>query len=77
VDVFHPGSTFWTRSFSTPTVLQAALVTYFLRKPLVVTLRGSELRHRQFRLRRFWVRCSICRAARAIAVSENLKEIRP
>jgi teichuronic acid biosynthesis glycosyltransferase TuaC len=60
--------------FVHPDGVAAALAAGVFRKRFVVTARGSELRHRQFRLRRFWMAWAIRRAARVIAVSENLRQ---
>lgn len=60
--------------FLHPDGVATALAARFLRKPFIVTVRGSELLHRRFRMRRFWMRWAIRRASRVIAVSENLKE---
>ena len=60
--------------FLHPDGVATALAAGFLNKPFMVTVRGCELRHRQFRMRRFWMRWAIRRAARVIAVSDNLKE---
>ena len=60
--------------FVHPDGVAAALAAWVFRKRFVVTARGSELRHRQFRLRRFWMGWAVRRAARVIAVSDNLRE---
>lgn len=60
--------------FVHPDGVAAALAAWVFRKRFVVTARGSELLHRQFRLRRFWMAWAVRRAARVIAVSENLRE---
>ena len=60
--------------FVHPDGVAAALAAWLFRKPFIVTARGSELRHRQFRLRRFWMAWALRRAARVIAVSDSLRE---
>jgi glycosyltransferase involved in cell wall biosynthesis len=60
--------------FVHPDGVAAALAAWVFGKRFVVTARGSELSHRRFRLRRFWMAWAIRRASRVIAVAENLRE---
>ncbi len=60
--------------FVHPDGVAAALAAWVFRKPFVVTARGSELLHRQFRLRKFWMAWAVRRAGRVIAVSDSLRE---
>src|ERR1700730_14090794 len=41
--------------FVHPDGIAAALAAWTLRKPFIVTARGSEIRHEQFRMRKFWM----------------------
>ena len=60
--------------FVHPDGVATALAAMVLRKPFVVTARGCELSHCQYRLRRFWMGWAIRRAARVITVSDNLAQ---
>lgn len=60
--------------FVHPDGIAAALAAWIFRKPFIVTARGSELSHQRFRLRRLWMAWALRRAARVIAVAENLRE---
>jgi glycosyltransferase involved in cell wall biosynthesis len=60
--------------FVHPDGIAAALAAWILRKPFIVTARGSEIRHEQFRMRKFWMGWALRRASRVIAVSDNLRE---
>jgi glycosyltransferase involved in cell wall biosynthesis len=60
--------------FGHPEGIAAALLSLVFRRPFVVTLRGSEVEHARERLRRIGLRWALRRAARVIAVSENLRQ---
>jgi predicted glycoside hydrolase/deacetylase ChbG (UPF0249 family) len=60
--------------FAHPDGVAVAFAAFILRKPFIVTVRGSELRHQQFRMRRFWMAWALRRAARVVAVSDNLRK---
>ncbi|HIE51454.1 MAG TPA: glycosyltransferase family 4 protein [Armatimonadetes bacterium] len=60
--------------FAYPDGVAAALLARWLRRPLVLTVRGSDLNwHSRFWLRRVQIRWALQRAARVIAVSQALK----
>ena len=60
--------------FVHPDGIAAGLAAWILRKPFIVTVRGSELLNQKFRMRKFWMGWAIRRAARVITVSDNLRE---
>jgi teichuronic acid biosynthesis glycosyltransferase TuaC len=53
----------------------ACLIASLLRKPFMVTLRGSEILHAQYRWRRWAMGWALRRATRVIAVSSNLRQL--
>ncbi len=53
----------------------AALVSAILRKPLILTLRGSEVVHAKYRMRRMAMRWCLRRSSRVIALSSELREL--
>jgi glycosyltransferase involved in cell wall biosynthesis/predicted glycoside hydrolase/deacetylase ChbG (UPF0249 family) len=61
--------------FGHPDGVAAALLSVVFRKPLVVTLRGSELLHGRYRLRRHWMAWAARRASRVITMSGQLAEL--
>lgn len=61
--------------YAHPEGTAAALAGYVLGMPVAITLRGSELRYRHEKVRMFWVRWALRRAARVIAVSEGLRQL--
>lgn len=61
--------------YAHPEGVAAALVGMTLAIPVVVTMRGSELRYQQQRMKRFWIRWALRRAACVIAVSEGLRQL--
>jgi glycosyltransferase involved in cell wall biosynthesis len=61
--------------FAYPDGLAAVLLGRLLRRPVVVTLRGSIVRLRHYRLHRPQIRWALDRAARVIAVSQSLKDV--
>ena len=61
--------------FGHPDGVAAALLATVFRKPVIVTLRGSELLHGRYRWRRQWMAWASRRAARVITVSGQLAEL--
>ena len=61
--------------FAHPEGIAAVLLGRFLRRPVLVTIRGSELRYRRQRSKRFWMSWALRRADRVIAVSDSLREL--
>ena len=61
--------------FAYPDGLAAVLLGRLLRRPVVVTLRGSIVRLQHYRLHRPQIRWALDRAARVIAVSQSLKDV--
>jgi lipopolysaccharide exporter len=61
--------------FAHPEGIAAVLLGRILGRPVLVTLRGSELRYHHQRLKHFWMSWALRRAARVIAVSEGLREL--
>ncbi len=60
--------------FAHPEGIAAVLLGRILGRPVVVTIRGSELRYRRQRSKRFWMSWALRRADRVIAVSEGLRQ---
>lgn len=61
--------------FGHPEAFAAALLSMAIRRPFVVTLRGSEAIHYRYPLRRLAMSWALRRAARVIAVSEKLRQL--
>lgn len=61
--------------FGHPEAFAAALLALACRRPFVVTLRGSEMVHSRYPLRRFLMGWALRRAARVIAVSDGLRQL--
>jgi len=61
--------------FAHPEGIAAALLSSVLGLPVLVTMRGSELRYRRQRSKRFWMSWALRRADRVIAVSDNLRDL--
>jgi lipopolysaccharide exporter len=61
--------------FAHPEGIAAVLLGWFLRRPVLVTLRGVELRYARQRSKRFWMSWALRRADRVIAVSKGLREL--
>jgi teichuronic acid biosynthesis glycosyltransferase TuaC len=61
--------------YAHPEGIAAVLVGRVLRMPVMVTLRGSELRYRRHRYKLFWIGWALRRADRVIAVSEGLRQL--
>jgi lipopolysaccharide exporter len=61
--------------FAHPEGIAAVLLGRVLRCPVIVTVRGSELRYYRQRSKRFWMSWALRRADRVIAVSEGLREL--
>jgi len=61
--------------FAHPEGIAAVLLGRILDLPVLVTLRGSELRYRGQRSKRFWMSWALRRADRVIAVSDGLREL--
>lgn len=61
--------------FAHPEGIAAVVLGRMLRRPVFITIRGSELRYRRQRQKRFWMSWALGRADRVIAVSENLRAL--
>ena len=61
--------------FAHPEGIAAALLGAILRVPVLVTIRGSELRYRRSPSKRFWISWALRRADRVIAVSDGLRQL--
>ena len=61
--------------FAHPEGIAAVLLGRILDLPVLVTLRGSELRYRRQRSKRFWMSWALRRANCVIAVSDGLREL--
>jgi teichuronic acid biosynthesis glycosyltransferase TuaC len=61
--------------FAHPEGIAAVLLGRMLGRPVIVTIRGSELRYRRQRQKRFWMSWALRRADRVIAVSEGLRAL--
>ncbi|HEY7057263.1 MAG TPA: glycosyltransferase [Vicinamibacterales bacterium] len=61
--------------FAHPEGIAAVLLGRILGHPVVVTIRGSELRYRHQRPKRFWMSWALRRADRVIAVSDGLRDL--
>lgn len=61
--------------FGFPDAVAAVLLGYWFRRPVVVTLRGSEHQFVEYRLRRIAMRWALRRAERVITVSRPLAEL--
>lgn len=61
--------------FAHPEGIAAVLLGRILRCPVLVTLRGSELRYQHQRLKQFWMSWALRRADRVIAVSDGLRQL--
>jgi teichuronic acid biosynthesis glycosyltransferase TuaC len=60
--------------FGFPDGCAAALLAWLFRCPFTITLRGSEVLHAKYALRRFALRLAFGRAGHIIAVSERLRQ---
>jgi PST family polysaccharide transporter len=61
--------------FAHPEGIAAVLLGLILDRPVLVTLRGSELRYYRQRSKRFWMSWALQRADRVIAVSDGLHKL--
>ena len=61
--------------FAHPEGIAAALLGRVLCLPVLVTMRGCELRYRRQRSKRFWMSWALRRADRVIAVSDGLRDL--
>lgn len=61
--------------FAHPEGIAAVLLGRIIGRPVLVTLRGSELRYYRQRSKRFWMSRALRRADRVIAVSDGLREL--
>lgn len=61
--------------FAHPEGIAAVLLGRILGHSVVVTIRGSELRYRRQKSKRFWMSWALRRADRVIAVSDNLRAL--
>jgi glycosyltransferase involved in cell wall biosynthesis len=61
--------------FAHPEGIAAVLLGRILGHSVVVTIRGSELRYRHQRTKRFWMSWALRRADRVIAVSDGLRDL--
>ncbi|HTS61387.1 MAG TPA: glycosyltransferase [Candidatus Acidoferrales bacterium] len=59
--------------FTHPEGIAAALLARTLGIPFMITMRGSELRYRRQRLKRYWMGWALRRASRVITVSDELR----
>jgi PST family polysaccharide transporter len=71
----HPSFDVIDAHFAHPEGIAAVLLGRVLRRPVIVTVRGSELRYYQQRSKRFWMSWALRRADRVIAVSEGLRNL--
>jgi teichuronic acid biosynthesis glycosyltransferase TuaC len=61
--------------FTHPEGIAAVLLGRILGRSVLVTMRGSELRYRRHRAKRFWMSWARRRADRVIAVSDGLRDL--
>jgi glycosyltransferase involved in cell wall biosynthesis len=61
--------------FAHPEGIAAVMLGKIFRCPVFVTVRGSELRYQQQRMKRFWMSWALRRAARVVAVSDGLRDL--
>jgi teichuronic acid biosynthesis glycosyltransferase TuaC len=61
--------------YAHPEGIAAVLVGRALGMPVLITMRGSELRYRNQRIKRYWIGWALKRASRVIAVSEGLRQL--
>jgi glycosyltransferase involved in cell wall biosynthesis len=61
--------------FAHPEGIAAVLLGSILRVPVLVTIRGSELRYRHSPAKRFWMSWALRRADQVIAVSDGLRQL--
>jgi len=61
--------------FAHPEGIAAVLLGSILRVPVLVTMRGSELRYQRSRAKRFWMSWALRRAHHVIAVSDGLRQL--
>jgi teichuronic acid biosynthesis glycosyltransferase TuaC len=61
--------------FAHPEGIAAVLSGRILRMPVVITMRGSELRYRRHKGRMFWIGWALRRASSVITVSEGLRQL--
>ncbi len=61
--------------FAHPEGIAAVLLGRILGRPVLVTLRGSELRYYRQRSKRYWMSWALRRADRVIAVSNGLRDL--
>jgi glycosyltransferase involved in cell wall biosynthesis len=61
--------------FAHPEGIAAVLLGRIFNLPVVVTMRGAELRYRHQRSKRFWMSWALRRADRVIAVSDGLRDL--
>lgn len=61
--------------YAHPEGIAAALVSAVLKVPFIVTMRGSELRYRGQKQKRYWMGWALRRANHVITVSEGLREL--
>jgi teichuronic acid biosynthesis glycosyltransferase TuaC len=61
--------------YTHPEGIAAVLVGRALNMAVVITMRGSELRYRKQKLKRYWIGWALRRATRVIAVSEGLRQL--
>ena len=61
--------------YAHPEGIAAVVIGRALRMPVMITMRGSELRYQRQKWRRFWIGWALRRATRVIAVSEGLRQL--
>ena len=71
----RPGFDIIDAHFAHPEGIAAALLSRALATPFMITLRGSELRYRRQKWKRYWMGWAIRRADRVIAVSQGLRDL--
>jgi len=61
--------------YAHPEGIAAVAIGRVLRMPVIITMRGSELRYQRNASRRYWMGWALRRASRVIAVSEGLRQL--
>jgi teichuronic acid biosynthesis glycosyltransferase TuaC len=61
--------------YAHPEGIAAVTLGRILRLPVIITMRGSELRYHRQTWKRFWIGWALRRATRVIAVSEQLRQL--
>src|SRR5258705_6868419 len=69
------GSNVIDAHFAHPEGIAAVLLGRIFRMPVLITIRGSELRYRRQKYKIYWIGWALRRATRVIAVSEGLRQL--